>query len=308
MPSSRQRAASLWRSAEESIRSVARVISGRRRICSAKVKPSIPGIWASESTRANGSPAATARSISARAVRAVRRRRRLHAPAGKYLHQNFAVGGVVVHDQNQQALQTRRLDSRWLDLGAARHAEARGEVKSAALAHFSLSTQMRPPIMPTKRLDIVRPRPLPPKRRVMELSACSNGVNIAFSFSDGMPMPESRTAKCRQTSSSVRSMSSTCAHHLALFRELDRVADQVGEDLAQPAGVADDQGVRDGGTDVAGQLQSLMMRPQRQRFGHVAEPVGQRKRDGLQVELARLDLGEIEDVVDDAEQGIGRAF
>jgi len=45
---------------------------------------------------------------------------------------------------------------------------------------YSLSTQMWPPIRPTNRLQIVRPSPVPPRRRVEELSACVNASKIRF--------------------------------------------------------------------------------------------------------------------------------
>ena len=39
----------------------------------------------------------------------------------------------------------------------------------------SLSSQMRPPINSTSRRQIVRPRPVPPCLRVVDMSACVNG-------------------------------------------------------------------------------------------------------------------------------------
>ena len=53
----------------------------------------------------------------------------------------------------------------------------------------SLSTQMRPPISSTSLAEIVSPSPVPPNRRVVDPSACSNGWKIVCTFSAGMPMP-----------------------------------------------------------------------------------------------------------------------
>ena len=105
---------------------------------------------------------------------------------------------------------------------------------------------------------------MPPNRRVVEPSACSNGSKIVSSFSAGMPIPVSATAKRRMTLLARRvSSRPTDDDDLAALGELDGVADQVDQDLAQPAGVAD-QSVGNVGGDPAGQLQALGSGPQRQ--------------------------------------------
>ena len=57
------------------------------------------------------------------------------------------------------------------------------------------STPMRPPISVTMRLQIASPRPVPPKVRVVEASACENAWNNWLAASGAMPMPVSRTSK-----------------------------------------------------------------------------------------------------------------
>ena len=57
----------------------------------------------------------------------------------------------------------------------------------------TLSTPISPPIIAMSRSEIARPSPVPPKFRVVEPSACTNGWKIARCFSRGMPMPVSRT-------------------------------------------------------------------------------------------------------------------
>ena len=93
--------------------------------------------------------------------------------------------------------------------------------------------------------------------------------------------------------------------HLAPVGELDRVADQVDQHLAQPARVAD-QGVGHVRLDVPGQLQPLAVGPQGQGPQGVAQRVRKREVGRVQLQLAGLDLGEVEDVVDDGQQGLGR--
>ncbi len=57
----------------------------------------------------------------------------------------------------------------------------------------SLATVIRPPMMETRRLQIAKPNPLPPKRRVVETSACWNDWNRFCITSGGMPIPLSVT-------------------------------------------------------------------------------------------------------------------
>ena len=92
-------------------------------------------------------------------------------------------------------------------------------------------------------------------------------------------------------------------HHLARFGELDRVAQQVDQDLSQPRDVADD-GRRYVGGHLVGQLQpflgSLDAQQVQRRFHALAQVEGL----PFQLKLAGLDLGEVQDVVDDGEQGV----
>ena len=62
-------------------------------------------------------------------------------------------------------------------------------------ARAGLSTPIWPPIRFTIRFTMARPNPVPPKRRVVELSACRNGWNRWPSTSGGIPIPVSHTEK-----------------------------------------------------------------------------------------------------------------
>src|SRR6185312_2283874 len=95
-------------------------------------------------------------------------------------------------------------------------------------------------------------------------------------------------------------------HDLAALGELDGVADQVGQHLAQAAGIAG-EAARQVRRDVGAEAQALLL-------GHLVEEVLDLFDDvagveghHLQLDLAGLDLREIQDVVDDAEQRLGRA-
>ena len=61
----------------------------------------------------------------------------------------------------------------------------------------SLVTPMLPSIRSTRSLLIARPRPVPPYFRVVDVSACANGVKSASCCSFVRPIPVSRTLNLR---------------------------------------------------------------------------------------------------------------
>ena len=65
----------------------------------------------------------------------------------------------------------------------------------------SLSTRIEPPISSTSWRTIDKPRPVPPKRRVVLSSACENASNTRDCASCGMPTPVSLTSTPSTTSS-----------------------------------------------------------------------------------------------------------
>jgi hypothetical protein len=112
---------------------------------------------------------------------------------------------------------------------------------------------------------MVRPRPVPPYLRVVEVSSWAKASKICACFSG---------------------------------------ADQVEHDLAQAAGIADHVRWQLG-RHVADQFQSLLPGTQGQGlegFSHSAADV---ESDFLDRQLAGFDLGEIEDVVEDCQQCYG---
>ncbi|MNF65956.1 hypothetical protein D3C84_477390 [compost metagenome] len=94
---------------------------------------------------------------------------------------------------------------------------------------------------------------------------------------------------------------------LALFGELDRVVGVVDQDLAEAQRIAIEQGI-ELVVDLEQQLYALgfglLAHQGRQVFQYMVEI----EFDPFQIQLAGLDLGEVEDVVDDAEQVLGGAL
>ena len=93
----------------------------------------------------------------------------------------------------------------------------------------------------------------------------------------------------------------------AIFGELDGVADQVGQDLTDAAGVAQRMG-RHFRQDFADQFDVFLVGAQRHRFQGFRDEAVQVEGNVFDEQFAGLDLREVENVVDDGEQRFGRGF
>ena len=94
------------------------------------------------------------------------------------------------------------------------------------------------------------------------------------------------------------------AHHdLAAIGELHRVADEVQEDLPEPRVVADDRR-RHVRRDLAGHVEALLRGGGAQQHERPLDALAEVEGARVDVHAARLDLREIEDVVDDREERV----
>ena len=172
----------------------------------------------------------------------------------------------------------------------------------------TLSTHILPPINSTRRLLMASPSPVPPNCRVVEASAWLKDLNRRAIRSAGMPMPVSRTEKwsCQGPAppwtGSGRRKRFDLDDDLAGGGEFDAVAEQVDEHLAQPGHVAEDLR-RHAVVHLVGQVELLFRRLGGQQIQGVLDARAQVEGLVLQFELAGFDLGEIQDVVDDGEEG-----
>src|SRR5579863_5107386 len=93
--------------------------------------------------------------------------------------------------------------------------------------------------------------------------------------------------------------------YLAALSELDGIAQQVDDDLPEAAWITDDPfaNVR---PNMAGQLQALLLRPEREQPHRILQRLAQVEFDVFQIELPFLNLGEVQNVIDKREQGIRR--
>ncbi len=85
----------------------------------------------------------------------------------------------------------------------------------------SLSRPTSPPIKVASSRQIDRPSPLPPKRRVVELSACVNGWNSVARSSALTPMPVSLISM-RATAGVRRNRCTSMLPRLVNFSAFDR--------------------------------------------------------------------------------------
>ncbi len=171
---------------------------------------------------------------------------------------------------------------------------------------FVERTPIRPPRASMISLQIVRPRPVPPKRRVMLASTCEKGWKSFVRPSGSMPMPVSEiSAPKPQTAVFGELADFQC--DVPVFRELHGVAEKVQQNLSQPRGVRKHPG---GGQRLRGQKAHRIA-----IFGGaVADHVGNVARQGedihrmqIDLHLAILDFCEIENFIDDLEQRLAGA-
>ena len=139
------------------------------------------GMFASSRTSLYGSPAAQ-RPIQRieRGASALDRGRR-HPPARNLLGQDAAVHLIVVDDEHFDRPQNG-VWGRQLGISAMSSDTVKWNVLPIP---GSLSTHTRPPINSTSVDEIVSPRPVPPKRRVVEPSAWRNASKMAWCCSGG---------------------------------------------------------------------------------------------------------------------------
>src|SRR6516162_6231987 len=158
---------------------------------------------------------------------------------------------------------------------------------------------MLPFIISTRRFEMESPRPVPPYLRVVEVSAWENAWNSRALCSGVMPMPLSRTANFSLMRSVSLLLHGDPHQHVAALSELDSVIDEVDEDLSEAQWVTHKVG-RDVGLRGDEELEILFV-------GLLADDVRQIVENVFELEVS-LDLGEIEDVIDDGEQRLRGRF
>ena len=145
----------------------------------------------------------------------------------------------------------------------------------------------------------------PARRRAVGLRECLEDLVAACPA--GMPMPVSVTAKCSVAPRRAHvSRRSHAQHDFALVGELDGVAQNVQQHLPEPSRR---RRAASSGTSAAmwqASSSPFSRGPQRQQLRRVADRFAQIELGVLEIQPPRLDLREIEHVVDDRQQRLGR--
>ena len=163
----------------------------------------------------------------------------------------------------------------------------------------SLSHQIRPPCISTKRFDSASPRPVP-SRCLAPASVCWNSSKIRSRSSAAMPGPLSAT----ETSHFAVDPRRADVDLPAVGRELHRVREQVEDDLPDPPLVPRDD--VEAAVPVERDLDAFGRGLLTNHRDAALEGVLERERRDLQLDLAGLDLGQVEDVVDEGQQVVPR--
>ena len=171
----------------------------------------------------------------------------------------------------------------------------------------SLSSQSRPPISSTSCAEIVRPRPVPPYRRVVDASACTNAPKISHCLSCGDADAGVAHREPHGTSSSLRSIDSDLDHDLALSVNLMALPTRFRMICRRRPG-SPTSASGHVGRDAARELQPLLIGARREQLDAVFDRVAEVERRAVEREAARLDLRDVEDVVDDRQQRLGRSL
>ena len=157
---------------------------------------------------------------------------------------------------------------------------------------------------------IDRPRPVPPYWRAVEPSACANASNIAVCRSSLMPIPVSADADrddgarlARRCSDGLQppvpsSMRTATSPRSVNLKALD---EEVLEHLPQAMRIGRDRR-RQRVVEVDGEREALVVRERLERLEHGVAQLGERELGDLDVDRVRLDLGEVEDVVEEREE------
>src|SRR5580700_6875561 len=111
--------------------------------------------------------------------------------------------------------------------------------------------------------------------------------------------------KMQRGSSGFAALFGHADQDLAVLCELDRVPYQVDQNLTNPPGIAKQRfgNVR---RNLADEFQAFLVRAATERFHRLAQAVAQIKWNRFEIELSRLDLRKVQNIVDDGKEGLRR--
>ena len=169
-----------------------------------------------------------------------------------------------------------------------------------------LATEIAPPIARVSRCAIIRPRPLPPNSRAVSGVGLGEGEPNRRCSAAGRDAGTGILDLDRQPNDGRAAIGpgATRSRHVAGRGELERIADQVEQHLAQPAGIDPDL-PRGAGQQLAAELDLSRAGARLHLQAQPVEERGQIDVDRCQLELAGIDPAQVEHVVDDRQQRLG---
>ncbi len=226
-----------------------------------------------------------------------------HVPAFDHAGEVAATGFVAGDHQDAQAAQVRfgrACDGR---RGRRCTLEAGGEMEGAALAGLAVDPQPSLHAVDQLRADgqaQAGAAEAPGGRGV----GLGKGVEdqLLFVFGDSDTAVFDREFELRAVGAAFGQPHMD--RDVSTLGKFEGIANQVDEHLPQAMGVADEV-VGNGGGDMVGEAQLLALGGVLEGAVAEGDTVAQAEADALEVELARGDLGVVEQVVDEAEQGVG---
>ena len=151
------------------------------------------------------------------------------------------------------------------------------------------------------------PSPVPPKRRVVEASSWANSSKIRAVVLGGDADAGVGHLEAHAQPPALLRERHQAEGHLAALGELDGVATEVDQHLAQAHGIhlhARQRAQR----RIEQQLDALAGGARRQHLDGVLDELNQVALGGVEPQAVRLELRQVEDVIDDAEQRVGGAL
>ncbi len=151
----------------------------------------------------------------------------------------------------------------------------------------------------TMRREIARPSPVPPNLRVVPLGLLERleHPRLRFRRDTDTGVADRKADLVRRGAGRRRDRGA------AAFGELHRIAGEIEQHLAQPRRIAD-HAAGQALVDRTRDLDALRLRARAEQLDDVLDQRAEREGPRLEVEPARLDLGEIENILDQREQRV----
>jgi hypothetical protein len=234
-----------------------------------------------------------------------RRQRRLHAPTAQHSVEDAPVGGIVIDDESGKA--RKPAGRQRLEGFTARGLQLKfgGEVERASFPGLARQSDPAAHHLHDSGGDCEPEAgaPVPARRRAVLLLERLEYAFLVFRRDADSGVADAEVKDGRLLGAVV---DFDAENDFPGFGELDRVSDEIHDHLPQSSYISDKRVGHFRG-DFEHELETLLIGAKSERADGVGETLPKSEFRALDIEAARLDLGEIEDVVDDVDQSVGGA-